>query len=61
SLKESMLTDGDELSMFDGGTAKISVKGGKISINGANVLAAVPASNGMVYVIDKVLLPPEKK
>lgn len=31
SLNEGMLTDGDSLSMFDGGSAKISVKNGKIA------------------------------
>ncbi len=61
SLKEGMLSDGDDLSMFDGGSTKISIKNGKISINGANVIASIPASNGMVHVIDKVLLPPDKK
>jgi len=61
SLGEGMLTDGDSLSMFDGGAATIGVKAGKITINGSNVVASVKASNGMVHVIDKVLLPPEKK
>ncbi|HPD53378.1 MAG TPA: fasciclin domain-containing protein [Bacteroidia bacterium] len=28
-----------------------------MTIDGANVLASVPASNGIVHVIDKVLLP----
>ena len=33
---------------------------GKVTINGANViLADVPASNGVIHVIDTVLLPPE--
>ena len=61
SLNEGMLTDGDSLSMFDGGSAKISVKNGKIAINDSNVVASVRGSNGMVHVVDKVLLPPEKK
>lgn len=61
SLTESTLTDGESIAMFDGGEAKISVKNGKITINDANVVASVRASNGMVHVIDKVLLPPEKK
>jgi uncharacterized surface protein with fasciclin (FAS1) repeats len=34
---------------------------GKITVNGANVLGKVKASNGVVYVIDAVLLPPDKK
>ena len=43
--------------MVNGDKVTVVVKDGKIQINGANVLAAVPASNGMVYVIDAVLLP----
>ncbi len=39
------------------------VKDGKTYINGAAILASVPASNGIIHVIDTVLLPPapEKK
>jgi uncharacterized surface protein with fasciclin (FAS1) repeats len=33
------------------------VTDGKVTINGANIVASVPASNGIVHVIDKVLLP----
>ncbi len=61
SLKEEYLKDGMTIGMVNGGNVKVS-KGadGKMKINDANVLAAVPASNGMVYVIDAVLLPPAK-
>lgn len=61
ALKEEYLKDGMTIGMVNGGNVKVS-KGadGKIKINDANVLAAVPASNGMVYVIDAVLLPPAK-
>ena len=61
SLRESWLKDGMSIGMVNGG--KVTVKkgaDGKIMINNANVLAAVPASNGMVYVIDAVLLPSAK-
>jgi len=53
--------DGQELNMFAGGTAKIKIQNGVTYINGAKILATIPASNGIVYVIDGVLLPPEKK
>ncbi len=61
SLKEEYLKDGMTIGMVNGGNVKVS-KGadGKIKINDANVLGAVPASNGMVYVLDAVLLPPAK-
>jgi uncharacterized surface protein with fasciclin (FAS1) repeats len=47
--------------MFDGTPATIHVKDGKYSIDDANILASIPATNGIVHVIDKVLLPPVKK
>lgn len=61
SLKEEWLKDGMSIGMVNGGSVKVT-KGadGKIKINDANVLGIVPASNGMVYVIDAVLLPPAK-
>jgi uncharacterized surface protein with fasciclin (FAS1) repeats len=30
-----------------------------VSINDANIIASSPASNGMLHIIDVVLLPPE--
>ena len=56
--KEDMLTDGRVISMANGGNIKISNQNGKITINGsATIAGSVPASNGLVYVIDGVLLP----
>ncbi len=60
-LKENMLKDGQKLGMANGDNATISIKDGKIMINDANVVGSVMASNGIVYIIDKVLLPPGKK
>ncbi len=61
SLKEEYLKDGMTIGMVNGGSVKVT-KGedGKMKINDANVLGAVPASNGMVYVVDAVLLPAAK-
>lgn len=61
SLKTEFLTDGMNIGMVNGGSVTVSVKDGKIMLNGtATIIASVPASNGMVHVIDKVLLPPAK-
>ena len=57
-FKSDMLRDGQTLGMVNGGNAKITVKDGKVMINDAAVVASVPASNGIVHVIDKVILPP---
>lgn len=51
------LTDGRILSMVNGGSATISNKDGVILINDAKIIASVQASNGIVHVIDKVILP----
>jgi uncharacterized surface protein with fasciclin (FAS1) repeats len=47
--------------MFDGGPATVSRQGDKISIDGANVIATVRASNGTLYIVDAVLLPKAKE
>lgn len=57
-FKPEMLRDGQSLGMVNGSNAKITVKDGKVMIDGATVIASVPASNGIVHVIDKVILPP---
>lgn len=60
-FKEDMLQEGQSIGQVNGGNITISKKDGKIVVNGvANVVATVPASNGIVYVIDAVLLPPSK-
>lgn len=54
----SDLKDGQELTTVQGGKLKVSIKDGKVMINDANVTSAdVHASNGIVHVIDKVILP----
>ena len=52
--------DGDTLAMANGQKVTLHVKGGKVSVNDANIIATVPASNGIVHVLDGVLLPPAK-
>lgn len=56
-LKAENLRDGQSLGMVNGSNAKITVKDGKIMINDATIIGSVPASNGIVHVIDKVILP----
>jgi len=58
SLKAADLTDGKELVTLNGEKLKVSVKEGKVMVNGAEVVAAdVAASNGTVHVINAVLVP----
>ena len=39
----------------------VEVKGDDIYVGGAKILGSVPAGNGIVHVIDKVMLPPSEK
>jgi uncharacterized surface protein with fasciclin (FAS1) repeats len=58
---ENML-DGQTINMANLDNITLNVIDGKIKVNGtANVVATIPASNGIIYVIDAVLLPPAKK
>lgn len=60
-IKEDYVQDGMTLNQVNLDNVTLNKKDGKITVNGANVLGVVKASNGVVYVIDAVLLPPEKK
>lgn len=55
------LFDGMKLGMANGSNAVVKKKDGKLMINDANVVATIRVSNGIVHVIDGVLLPPAKK
>jgi len=62
SLKADYFKDGQTIGMVNGDNVTVSVKDGKIILNNsANITSSVQASNGMVYIIDGVLLPPAKK
>lgn len=54
----SDLKDGAELTTVQGGKLKVSIKDNKVMIGDAHVTTAdVCASNGVVHLIDKVLMP----
>lgn len=60
-IKPEMMQDGQTLNQVNGGNITISKKDGKIVINNSAVIvASIPASNGIIHVIDGVLLPPAK-
>ena len=61
SLKTDLMQDGQTLNQVNGGNITISKKDGKVMINNsATIIASIPASNGIIHVIDAVLLPPAK-
>ncbi len=61
-LKVENFTDGQTIGQVNGNNITITMKDGKPLINGtASIIATVDASNGIIYVIDSVLLPPSDK
>lgn len=56
-IRESMIRDGMKLDQVNGKKVTLTKSDNSILVNDARILASVPTSNGIVYVIDKVLLP----
>jgi uncharacterized surface protein with fasciclin (FAS1) repeats len=60
--KTENMTDGQVIGQANGDNITLSVKDGKVVVNGtANIIASIQATNGIIHVIDAVLLPPAKK
>jgi len=52
------LEDGQELTTVEGSTLKVKIQNGSVIIGNAKVTSAdIEAANGVIHVIDKVLLP----
>ncbi len=60
-LDQTFFKDGQMLGMVNGSKVTMGVKDGKVTVNGAYIVASVPCSNGIIHIIDAVLLPPAKK
>jgi len=59
-LTSSELSDGQKLKTVQGDTLEVRIAGGEVTVNGAKVATPdVEASNGVVHVIDEVLIPPQ--
>jgi uncharacterized surface protein with fasciclin (FAS1) repeats len=57
TLKIEYMQDGQEFDMVFGGKVKITKKGDKTYVNGSEIVASIPTSNGIIHVIGDVLLP----
>jgi uncharacterized surface protein with fasciclin (FAS1) repeats len=54
--------DGKEVKTAEGSSAKIAVKDGSVTIDGAKVIKTdIECTNGVIHVIDTVILPPSAK
>jgi uncharacterized surface protein with fasciclin (FAS1) repeats len=61
-FKPEMFQDGQVIGQVNGSNITITKKADGIYVNGtAKIIASIPASNGIVHVIDGVLLPPPAK
>jgi uncharacterized surface protein with fasciclin (FAS1) repeats len=58
-IREAMVQGTMNLNQVNGKNVSVTKGENKLLVNGANVLATVQTSNGIIYVIDAVLLPPE--
>ena len=53
--------EGKKIGQVNGDNINITKKEGAYYVNGtAKIIASIPASNGIIHVIDGVLLPPKK-
>lgn len=59
-IKEADLTDGRVLNQVDLNDVIIHRKGEKVFVDEALILATVPAANGIIYIVDSVILPKKK-
>jgi uncharacterized surface protein with fasciclin (FAS1) repeats len=53
----NLMRDGMTLNQVNGKNIKITKEGDKFKVNNANIVASVDAANGVIHVIDAVLLP----
>jgi uncharacterized surface protein with fasciclin (FAS1) repeats len=60
-IKKEQMRDGQKLNQVNLKNVVVAVKDGDVLLNGSvHIVASVPASNGLIHVVDEVLLPPEK-
>jgi uncharacterized surface protein with fasciclin (FAS1) repeats len=57
NLKTEYMQDGQEYEQVNAGKIKITKKGDKVFVNGSEIVASIPTSNGIIHVINDVLLP----
>ena len=62
SASEVVKLNGKNVATVEGSTVKVKVKGGKVMVNNANVVKTdIMTSNGVIHVIDTVIMPKMKK
>ena len=57
NLKTEYMQDGQEYEQVNAGKIKITKVGDKVFVNGSEIVTSIPTSNGIIHVINDVLLP----
>lgn len=57
ALRPDYFKDGQSYEQVNGKKVDITVKDGKTSVNGSEIVASIQTSNGWIHVIGDVLLP----
>ncbi|TDE51107.1 fasciclin domain-containing protein [Flavobacterium sp. GT3P67] len=57
ALKTEYMQDGQVFEQVNGGKIKITKKGDKVFVNGSEIVVTIPTSNGIIHVINDVILP----
>lgn len=57
ALKVEYMNDGQEYDMVYGGKVLITIKDNKTYVNGSEIVASITTANGIIHVINDVLLP----
>jgi uncharacterized surface protein with fasciclin (FAS1) repeats len=60
NLSKDLISKFKKLGQANNQDVQVEVKDGEVYVGGAKILGSVVASNGIVHVVDKVLLPPSK-
>jgi uncharacterized surface protein with fasciclin (FAS1) repeats len=59
AVPSSKLKNGQKVATVEGSSITVQIKGKKVKVNNAHVTAAnIKASNGIIHVIDTVIMPP---
>jgi uncharacterized surface protein with fasciclin (FAS1) repeats len=58
-IRESMVNGSMSLGQVNGKNVSLSKDNGKLKVNGSEIVATVETSNGVIYVVNDVLMPPQ--
>ena len=60
NYSKEFLKNFNKLGQANDQNTTVEVEGDDVFVGGAKIVASVPAGNGIVHVVDKVILPPEE-